>query len=343
MHQLAGTKTRYRRAHAAPLAGLISGRAELSAQGSLVSMIKFTQLQILPLTVCVCFLSATDCGGQISPSRSKAADENIVLQDCRVTLLQSAVLASTRSGIIDRIDVLDGDLIPAGLQIAQIRDDLASAEVLTADLKARNDIDLRYATKLSELAQLEYSRALALNKEIPGAQSELTVRNLKIAAERALLQIELASHSLEVAKLELETARISLAGYCVKAPFEGVILRVQKSVGESVQEGEPIADLANLNELRVEGFLPLEVAWMVRRGHPVEVRVEIPGIELEVENVRFTGEVVFVDSEVQEVSQKVRVWARVANSQGLLKSGLIATMRIPFGEHQKVAGKSKRR
>ena len=122
-----------------------------------------------------------------------------------------------------------------------------------------------------------------------------------------------------------------------------MILRVQKSVGESVQEGEPIADLANLNELRVEGFLPLEAAWMVRRGYPVEVQVEIPGIELEVEKVRFTGEVVFVDSEVQEVSQKVRVWARVANSRGLLKSGLIATMRIPRGEHQKVAVKSKRK
>ena len=306
-------------------------------------MMTFKHLQIVRVTVCVCFLSAGDCGGQISAVHGSAAEEIIVLEDCRVTLLQSAVLASTRSGIIDRIDVLDGDLVPAGLQIAQIRDDLASAEVATADLKARNDVDLRYAIKLSELAQLEYSRALALNKEIPGAQSELSIRNLKIAAERALLQIELASHSLEVAKLELETATISLAGYSVKSPFEGVILRVQKSVGESVQEGEPIADLANLNELRVEGFLPLELAWMVRRGQPVEVQVEIPGIELEVENVRFKGEVVFVDSEVQEVSQQVRVWARVANTQGLLKSGLIATMRIPRGEHQKVAVRSQRR
>ena len=306
-------------------------------------MIILKHRQIVRVAVWVCFLSAGLCGGQESTTRRTAEDKVIVVQDCRVSLLQSAVLASTRSGIIDRIDVLDGDLVPAGLQVAQIRDDLASAEVATAELKAKNDVDLRYTIKLSELAQLEYSRALALNKEIPGAQSELAVKNLKIAAERALLQIELASHSLEVAKLELETARIALAGYSVKAPFEGVILRVQKSVGESVQEGEPIADLANLNELRVEGFLPLELAWMVRRGQPVEVQVEIPGIELEVENVRFTGEVVFVDSEVQEVSQKVRVWAKVTNAQGLLKSGLIATMRIPRGEHQKVAVKSNRR
>ena len=306
-------------------------------------MITSKHRQIVRVAVWVCFLSAGLCGGQESTTRRTAEDKIIVVQECRVSLLQSAVLASTRSGIIDHIDVLDGDLVPAGLQVAQIRDDLASAEVATAELKAKNDVDLRYTIKLSELAQLEYSRALALNKEIPGAQSELAVKNLKIAAERALLQIELASHSLEVARLELETARIALAGYSVKAPFEGVILRVQKSVGESVQEGEPIADLANLNELRVEGFLPLELAWMVRRGQPVEVQVEIPRIELEVENVRFTGEVVFVDSEVQEVSQKVRVWAKVTNAEGLLKSGLIATMRIPRGEHQKVAVKSNRR
>lgn len=305
-------------------------------------MITFKQCQIVRFAICVCFLSAGICCGQESRTRNSAANEIIVVQDCRVTLLQSAVLASTRSGIIDRIAVLDGDFVTAGLQVAQIRDSLARAEVATVSLKVENDVDLRYTVKLSELAQLEYSKALALNKEIPGAQSELAVKNLKIAAERALLQIEQASHRLEVAKLELETARITLAGYSVNAPFEGVILRVQKSVGESVQEGEPIADLANLNELKVEGFLPLELAWNVERGQPVEVQVQIPGIELEVENVRFRGEVVFVDSEVQEVSQKVRIWAKVTNSQGLLKSGLMATMRIPLGERSGVAIRSQR-
>lgn len=295
------------------------------------------------IAACLFFLAICSAVGQDRDSGRTAAARIITVSDCRVTLLQSAVLASTRSGVIKHIDVQDGDLVPAGLIVAQIRDDLASAEAATTALKAENDVDLRYAVKLSELAQLEYSRALALNKEIPGAQSELTVRNLKVAAERALLQIEQASHQLEIARLEHKTAQIVLAGYRVKAPFEGVILRVQKSTGEAVREGEPIADLANLNELRVEGFLPLELAWMVRRGFPVEVQVDIPGVELEVENVRFTGEVVFVDSEVQEVSQKVRICARVANSQGLLKSGLIATMRIPGVESPKVAIKTKRR
>ena len=293
--------------------------------------------------VAVLLVTSGHCRGQLRSTPGKPAQEEITLQDCRVTLLQSAVLASTRSGIIDKIDVLDGDLVPKGLVIAQIRDDLASADVATATVKAENDVDLRYATKLSELAQLEYSRALALNKEIPGAQSELAVRNLKIAAERALLQIEQASHQLEISKLELETAQIVHEGYSIKAPFEGVILRVQKSVGESVKEGEPIADLANLNELRVEGFLPLEAAWQVRRGHPVEVQVNIPDLELEVEETIFRGEIVFVDSEVQEVSQQVRVWAKVSNTQNLLKSGLIATMRIPRPSPRDIALKPQRR
>jgi RND family efflux transporter MFP subunit len=292
----------------------------------------------LLVTSCHCY-----CHGQIRSAQGKSAQEEITVQDCRVTLFQSAVLASTRSGIIDKIEVLDGDLVSEGLVIAQIRDDLASADVATATVKAENDVDLRYATKLSELSQLEYSRALALNKEIPGAQSELAVRNLKIAAERALLQIEQASHQLEIAKLELQTARIVHEGYSVKAPFEGVILRVQKCVGESVKEGEPIADLANLNELRVEGFLPLEAAWQVRRGQAVEVQVNVPDLELEVEETIFRGEIVFVDAEVQEVSQQVRVWAKVSNNKNLLKSGLIATMRIPRSSPRDVALKPSRR
>ncbi len=301
------------------------------------------QRQAALFAVGVCFLSASFGDGQTPTPRSGDEADVITLQDCRVTLLQSAVLASTRSGILEHIDVQDGDVVPAGLIVAQIRDDLASAEAATAAVEAENDVDLRYAQKLSELAQLEYSRALSLNSEIPGAQSELTVQNLQLAAQRALLQIEQASHRLEISKLKYETARIVLSSYSVKAPFEGVILRVQKSAGEAVQEGEPIADIAILNELRVEGFLPLERAWMVRRGQPVEVQVEIPGVDLEVEHTCFLGKVVFVDSEVQEVSQKVRVWAKVANSQGLLKSGLIATMRIPASDSQKVAIKTKRK
>ncbi len=306
-------------------------------------MINSNCCRVTHLTISVCLLSVSFCAGQEVPGQNSAAREPIVLRDCRVTLLQSAVLASKRSGTIARIDVLDGDIVREGHQIAQVHDDLARANLATAALKAENDVDLRYAVKLSRLAQLEYSRALELNKEIPGAQPEQSIKNLKMTAERALLQIEKASHDLAVAKLELDTARITLDGYSVRAPFEGVILRVQKSLGESVREGEPIADLANLKELKVEGFLPLDMAWMVRRGQSVEVRVEIPGINLAVESVRFYGEIVFVDSEVQEVTQQVRVWAKVVNSHGLLKSGLIATMRLPRGEVPRVAAKPQRR
>ena len=81
--------------------------------------------------VAVLLVTSGHCRGQLRSTPGKPAQEEITLQDCRVTLLQSAVLASTRSGIIDKIDVLDGDLVPKGLVIAQIRDDLASADVAT--------------------------------------------------------------------------------------------------------------------------------------------------------------------------------------------------------------------
>ena len=53
-------------------------------------MMTFKHLQIISVTVCFCFLYARVCGGQESPKNGTAADEIIVLQDCRVTLLQSA-------------------------------------------------------------------------------------------------------------------------------------------------------------------------------------------------------------------------------------------------------------
>lgn len=70
--------------------------------------------------------------------------------------------------------------------------------------------------------------------------------------------------------------------------------------------------------------------------------MNVPDLELEVEETVFRGEVVFVDSEVQEVSQQVRIWAKVSNTDNLLKSGLIATMRIPRPNPRDIALKPKR-
>ena len=265
------------------------------------------------------------CDDQLLP---RSRGDAITLQGCRVTLLQRAVLACEQSGVLDEIPVQDGDVIEADQLVARVRDRLARAATATAAVRARNDVELRYAEKVSELARLEYAGALKLNDEIKGAHSEFQVRNLQVAAQRAALQVEQATHQLEIARIEHEQTQIALDGYSVKSPFKGIVLRVHKVVGEAVQSGEPIAELGNPDVLRVEGFLPLASAWQVRRGQPVEVRVSIPKLDLEVERHSFPGKIVFVDTEIQDVSQQVRVWAKVANSRGLLKAGLNATMQI---------------
>ena len=60
----------------------------------------------------------------------------------------------------------------------------------------------------------------------------------------------------------------------------------------------------------------------------MQIEVDLPGIERPVQRTRFSGRIVFVDFEVQDVSQKVQVWADVENHKNLLRAGLTATMHV---------------
>ncbi len=72
----------------------------------------------------------------------------------------------------------------------------------------------------------------------------------------------------------------------------------------------------------------------------MEVRLENAVVEPEAKQLRFYGRVGFVDVKVEPVSQKIRVWADVANTPPVLREGLRATMFIEASESDQSSGPS---
>lgn len=252
----------------------------------------------------------------------------IEIPDCRVSLITRATLAGERAGVLESIQVHEGETVEAGELIAQLRDAVPRAALEAADREARNDIDLRYARKASELATLEYSKALELIRDVPGSHSELDILRLKLAAERSVLQVEQAAHQLEMARLRREEARIALDAYRIKAPHDGIVLQVLKRAGEALHTGEGVVVIANFDRMRVEGFLPVADSWKVRPGAPVQVTIDLPGRSGNEARARVEGIVTFIDPVINEISQEVRIWAEVENRQHLLRDGMKGTMLI---------------
>ena len=260
--------------------------------------------------------------------RADKEQRTIQLMNCRVKLIDRVTLASDRAGIIKFVAAQEGDVVQAGAEVIKLKSDKLTATRNIAEQRAKNDVQIRYARKATEVAHAEYAKAIQANRNVPGTIPDVEVLRLKLAAEGSVLQIEEAEHDAKIQQLTLEEVDAELSTYRVIAPFEGVVTRVYKSVGEAVAEGAPILDVVDTRRVRVEGEMGIRDMWNVQQGNRVTVQLVIPDLDLPVEQTKFQGRLIFVDVTVHPVTQTVRVWAEVENNGQLLREGLAAKMVV---------------
>jgi membrane fusion protein, multidrug efflux system len=262
--------------------------------------------------------------------RAGAAQESaeIIVGDCRVKFFNEVQLSSARTGILELV-ATEGETVTAGTVVVRLRDKLQQVSRAIAQREASNDIDVRFARKASELAQAKFLRAREANKSAAGTVSELELRELRLAAEKSLLQIEQAEHQFTIAGLKRDEAEENVNLFQVAAPFDGTVLDVYKHAGEVVREGEQILRMASAGRVRVEGYVSVDEAQRLRRGLAVQARLQPEeGGESSLSSATYPGRLTFIDIKVEPVSRKVRVLAEVANPDSLLRDGLTATLTI---------------
>ena len=262
------------------------------------------------------------------PAVGSAGRKTVLVERCRIKLIDEVVLSSHRVGILVSVEPQEGDSVQAGQEVAVLNDEVAQATYATALKKADNNVNVRYTEKASAVAEVEYQKALKVNDDVPGAVPGIEVLRLKLAAERAVLSIEQAEHEFAVNTLLLAEAKADLKTYRVEAPFDGIVTRVHKQKGEAVGQGDPILEVISTRTVRVEGHVDIKDALEIKAGAPVKVRLDLPNHDLTVEREVFDGRIVLVDPTVTAVLEQVRVWAKVTNRNNILRAGLTAEMTI---------------
>ncbi|MFM7159891.1 MAG: efflux RND transporter periplasmic adaptor subunit [Planctomycetaceae bacterium] len=274
-------------------------------------------------------LARADTGAKGKRRPAETTPLRIEVDEARVRLMDDVQLASPRTGIDDAV-AGEGDDVDPHQEVARLRAEVLEAGLKITERQASNDIEVRFARKASELAQLKYARAAEASRSVPGTVSELELKELRLSAEKSLLQVEQTEQQFTIAGLRRDES-VELLNTCrIKAPFAAQVVEVLKKPGEVVREGEPILRLASNQRMRVEGWIPVSLAARVRRGQSVVVVQGVeegePGPAQEV-----SGRVMFIDLKVEPVSRKVRVWAEVQNLNGELRDGLTARMVIDAG------------
>jgi multidrug efflux pump subunit AcrA (membrane-fusion protein) len=268
---------------------------------------------------------------------------NPVLKHCLVSAKEDVQVPAMESGMLTAVPVQRGAAVEKDTLLAQIDDSLirfqeqvALVQWNVAHEEAENDVNWRYSKKAAEVAEKEYQRLSEAEERLPGSISKTEIDRARLAAERAVLQIEQSVMDSKLAKFttkaklaELYAARRNLEMRKINAPFAGQVEELFKQRGEWVQAGEPVARVIRLDRLKVKGFVnardynPGQIA-----GRGVEVVVELARGQTET----FQGKIAFVSSQLQ-AGGDYQVAADVLNKKDqngywLLRPGAVATMTI---------------
>ncbi len=214
---------------------------------------------------------------------------------------QAITVTPEITGIVTSIDFEDGERIEQGDVIITIDD---------KDLKAR----LAQAEARLTLTRANYQRAERLLKQGSG-----TAR----ARDEAL-------NDFKSAEAEVATTKTALDKATITAPFSGIIGLRQISLGQYVTAGQPIATLADVDNLRIDFRVSEVFLTQIAKGQNVSVAFDaLPG-------ETYKGVVSAVDPVVSIDGRSLSVRALLSNDSGKLRPGLFGRVEIVTEERNSV-------
>ncbi len=264
-------------------------------------------------------------GKPASPTPGSA----IMLNECRIKLIDRVILGCDRPGVLDYVEPNEGEQVKKGQVVAALKSDALKASRKTAEKRSSNDIEIRYSQKARDTSYVELEMNLDINKRVPNTISRLDIKRLELTAEKSDLQIEQAELEFDMSKLQLEEIDAQIEETKVIAPFDGVVTKKFRATGEVVRHGDEVLEIVSTKRVKVEGYVNIEETWKFQIGTPVEVQLDIHGIRLPIEDQKFYGKITFINVEVEPIHGKsIRVWAEVDNPNNVLKAGYMASMKI---------------
>lgn len=191
----------------------------------------------------------------------------------------------------------EGSFIKRGELIAQLDDSQLAAELERADA-------------LHIQSHTNYDRVKSIVDQKAGSPQDL----------------DDAAAALKVADANLALAKARLAKTKIIAPFDGMIGARKVSVGTFLRSGQPITELADIDEIRVNFSAPERFLSQLKQGADVTVSTTaFPGYES-------NGKIIAVEPMVDPETRSARIVARVSNAGRKFRPGMSANISAVLSE-----------
>ena len=211
---------------------------------------------------------------------SRTADSGTIMSLVQQTINTAQLLSQAAKSEQNMLDTLVADLnatagVQSGTSSSVPSQVTAYRTAITSDIGTLNSHN-------STLTSLQNS--ITTNQQtLINAQ-----RNLGIAEKSNPLDIASQANSLKHAQAALQDARDNLANYYVRAPFTGVVAKVNINKGDSISSGTPAVTMITQQGIADVSLNEVDVAKIATGQKTTLIFDAVPGLTL-------TGEVVDVD------------------------------------------------
>jgi membrane fusion protein (multidrug efflux system) len=203
-------------------------------------------------------------------------------------------VSAEEAAAIARILPKEGDAVRRGELLVQLKTDLIQPQFATAEARYKRD-------------QIEYERMTALVKDDAAPQQDLDNAVSQLAASKAAF----------------EEARARLDRTHILSPVNGVLNDLPVEEGEYVSPGTPVAEIVEIDTVKVVVDIPERDIAFFSVGREAEVLATVKGCEKSV-----AGKVTYISQLANRQTRSTPVEIALDNRQGLLRSGQIVRVRL---------------
>ncbi len=213
-------------------------------------------------------------------------------------------------------------------------------------LVARGEAKLKAATANYQFAKNQYDRNKQLfenNRSISretfeqartdmylAEQAYIEARSEEAAIKRAD-RVRQTKARLDEAEAVLRELQDRVEKYTIVAPFDGFVVAEHTEVGAWIKSGDPVADVVQLDPAEVRAFVPERYVGRLQLGGSAAIRPNFPLAE----GQRIPlGTITGIVAEARTGSRTFPVKIQVANSDHILKSGMLTEVELAIGEKQ---------
>jgi len=171
---------------------------------------------------------------------------------------QVANLGPLQEGVVRTVDAVEGQRVRRGDVLLRLLDDVQEARIGLMRASAAAEGELRQAEVQAQEAEAVLARTQTAAQRSAATEWEVRQALARREAARAAVQTATDRRRVEQQKLELELAtRETLA---IRAPFDGVVTRVDTTPGATLARTDRPLTVADLSSLEAILYLPAE-SW----------------------------------------------------------------------------------